>query len=146
MGSPPVSPQSIAAPIIATGTKYCTTWDGGVGWAAAPTTEAVAIFDTLVYPVQVAPFPGPPSELAEVAGALVTAVPTLEVRVVPPFVPVITVPVAVAVPVIVAVTLAGTVPAITDTLAVPVASATGAAQSHTGAIWKSAVYHYMLAC
>lgn len=83
-------------------------------------TEAVATFDTLVYPVQVAPFPCPPSALVDV-GALVMTVPELVAEVLDG-------PVAVAV----AVTLAGTVPDITEpeTLAVPT-RATGEAQSHT---------------
>lgn len=81
-------------------------------------TEAVATSDTLVYPVQVAPFPWPSPELADV-GALVMTVPELVAEVPDP-------------PVAVAVTLAGTVPDMKEpeTLAVPT-SATGEAQSHT---------------
>lgn len=103
-------------------------FDGAVAWAAAPMTEAVATSETLVYPVQVAPLPWPPSELAAVDGALVMPLPELEAVLDPLAVE----PVTTTVPVAVAVTLAGTVPAVPETLAVPAASATGEAQSHTG--------------
>lgn len=128
--------QSRAAPAIIAGTKYCRTFDGGVAWAAAaPTTEAVATADTLVYPVHVAPLPWPPSELADAAVGLVRAVPELEDKVVPSVVLVAPDPVAVAVAVMLAGTVPGTVPTtvpdIPETVAVPAANATGAAQSHT---------------
>ena len=48
----------MAAPTITTGTtRRITLAEGGVACAAAPTAEAVATFETLVYPVQVLPFP-----------------------------------------------------------------------------------------
>lgn len=87
-------------------------------------TEAVATSETLVYPVQVAPFPWPPSELADV-GALVTTVPDPEAVLDPLAVPVAAVPVAVAV------ALAGTLPDMPEALAVPAANAIGEAQSQT---------------
>lgn len=104
-------------------------FSAGVAWAAAaPTTEAVAMLETLVYPVQVLPFPCAPA-------VLVVNVPDAPLPVVPP--PVVTA-VAVAVAVAVALMLAGTVPDIADmpdipdTLAVPAATIIGAAQSQTG--------------
>lgn len=89
-------------------------------------TEAVATSDTLVKPVQVAPFPFPPPDVGD--ALLVMTVPEL----------VVDAPVPVAVVVAVAVTLAGTVPDIIEPepLAVPT-SATGEAQSHTEGVCKS---------
>lgn len=90
----------------------------GVACAAAPMTEAVATFETLVYPVQVFPLPG----------LGVVTVPPAEV----------TDPVADAsAEVTVAVLVAGaeTVPPTVDTLAVPATAPTrsaGDTQSHTG--------------
>lgn len=124
---------------MATGTTTKPSMSPNAAWcAAAPTADAVATGATLVYPVQVAPFPGVSLSplVADDEGEPVSAVPEAELVVVAAAVVTREVAVAVAV----AVLLAGTVPEIPempdipDTLAVPATPATtvGDAQPHTG--------------
>lgn len=120
----------MAAPTIAKGTTKRIISAAGVACAAAPTTEAVATLETLVYPVQVLPFASvdtePPAVTVPAPADVDTAVAVAAAPVVVPMA-------AVAVKMAVLDAAETTVP-MPDTLAVPncLATTNGDTQSHTG--------------